>query len=331
MALNATPEYEKAEARFRAAQDPQDELEALQEMLRLIPKHKASEKKQADIKRKISTLRKDLAHGAGSRSSAGVLDPYHIAPGGAGQVVLAGLPNTGKSSIVAAVSSAPVKVADYPFTTATPVPGMWRWQDVQIQLVDTPPFSAGSVEGGMVNLLHRCDAVAIVVDLAAAECLEQADAALATLAERGIELFDAPVEAIPAESPDGKPALLVATHTDQASPEDLATLQEFYQGRLKVCGVACAAQAGFDALGGELWRLLNVIRVYTKRPGQKPDLANPFTLHHGAVIDDLARSIHRDLPEKIRFARIWGEGRFDGQQVHRTEELRDRDVVELHE
>ena len=136
---------------------------------------------------------------------------------------------------------------------------------------------------------------------------------------------------MPPDKPQGKPGLLVATHADSAGPGDLATLAELYAGRLTVCPVACTTRDGFDALGGHIWRLLNVIRVYTKRPGEKADMASPYTLPRGAAVEDLALAIHRDLPEKLKFARIWGGSHHDGQQVHRTEPLGDRDIVEIHE
>ena len=77
--------------------------------------------------------------------------------------------------------------------------------------------------------------------------------------------------------------------------------------------------------------MLALIRVYTKQPHKPPDNAKPFTLERGSTVEDLARLIHQKLPAKMKFARIWGDGRFAGQQVHRTEVLHDKDVVEIHE
>lgn len=302
-------------------------------MLRLIPKHKASEKKQCDLKHRISVLRKEIAQGKPAPGAAAVvIDPYHIPTSGGGQVVVLGLPNTGKSSVLAAVTNAAVKVADYPFTTVAPIPGMWRWEDVQIQLVDTPPMTAEHVEGGLINMIHGADVVALTVDAASPESLDQADTALSLLAARNIELVDCAVEDIPFDKPDGKPGLIVVTHADLVPPEDIATMAEMYAGRLTVSPLACTTPpTGFEEFGKHVWRLMHVLRVYTKRPGQKADMAKPYTLHIGATVDDLARAIHRDLPEKLKFARVWGSARHDGQQVHRTEELHDRDIVELHE
>ncbi|NLF32116.1 MAG: TGS domain-containing protein [Planctomycetes bacterium] len=329
MAVNATPEYEKAEARYRQAVTDAEKLDALEEMLRLVPKHKASEKVQSDLKRKISALKKEQASGKGA--AATVVDPYTIVRSGAAQVAVVGLPNTGKSSILAAVTEAKVKVESYPYSTTLPVPGMWEWQDVRFQLVDTPPLSGEHVEAGLVNLLRRAGAILVAVDASSPESLDQIDRTLAILAGKRADLFNCPAVQIPADAPLGRPGLIAVTHADAVGDGEIATLGELAGTDLALCGVDCTTGAGFDRLAETLWRLLHLIRVYTRIPGHKGELTDPFTLPVGSTVDDLARAIHRDLPDKIKFARIWGTGRHDGQQVHRTEVLADRDIVELHE
>lgn len=100
---------------------------------------------------------------------------------------------------------------------------------------------------------------------------------------------------------------------------------------LEVVAVSARTRLGLNDWFGRLWELLAVIRVYSKEPGRPPDSHKPFVVHAGATVADLARQIHRDLPERMKFARLWGHSRFEGQQVHKTELLRDRDVVEIHE
>jgi ribosome-interacting GTPase 1 len=146
-----------------------------------------------------------------------------------------------------------------------------------------------------------------------------------------IELFDCPAVEIPTEFRHGKPGLLAVTHADVAGADEMAALSELAGGRLAMCGLDCTTGAGFDQFGQNIWRLMHVIRVYTKRPGHKAKRTDPFTLPVGSTVEDLARGIHRDLPGKLKFARIWGDGRYAGQQVHRTECLRDKDLVEIHE
>jgi hypothetical protein len=326
MPTNVTPEYEKAERRYRQASDDAERLDALREMLSTIPKHKGTEKVQADIKRRISQLRKS----EGAKGGAKTVDPYHVPKSGAGQVVLVGAPNTGKSRLLAETTSAPVKVADYPFATALPVPGMWPHEDVQIELVDTPPLSADHVEGGLISLARLADVIGVVVNLAG-PCLDDLETAVGALAGRGIALEPQTAGELDRRDHTVRSGLVIATHLDEVADADVQTFRELGDTPLEIVAVSPATGAGMDELRRTLWRQLAVIRVYTKQPGEDPDFEKPFVLPIGATVEDLAREIHRDLPEIMTFARIWGEGRYDGQQVQRTEPLGDRDTVEIHE
>ncbi len=328
MAINATPEYEKADQRYRQATTPAEQLDALQEMLRLLPKHKASEKAQMELKRKISVLKKDMAS---APKTGGYADPYVIPLSGAGQIAVIGMPNTGKSSILAAVTAAHVKVAEYPYSTAVPTPGMWEWQDVRLQLIDTPPITAEHVPGELVNLLRRADAVVVAVDATSPDSMDQVETVLGLLADKRIELADRPAAEIGPEQPRGKPGLLAITRADAVDPDEIETLAELLDCGLTLAPLDCTDAGGFEEFAGHLWRLLHQIRVYTKRPGQKAEYTDPFTLPAGSTIEDLALHIHRDLPAKLKFARVWGDNHHAGQQVHRTEHLYDKDMVELHE
>ena len=168
MPANVTPEYEKAEQRYREATTDAERLAALQDMLSTIPKHKGTEKMQADIKRRLSQLRKERQKTGSNK----VPDPFHILKSGAGQIVLVGLPNTGKSSLLAATTNAEVKVADYPFSTILPQPGMWQQDEVQLELVDTPPLSPEHVPAGLMGTIRNADLVCIVAE-ASDSALEQ--------------------------------------------------------------------------------------------------------------------------------------------------------------
>ena len=148
MAINASPMYQKAEERFRCATGPQEKVDALQEMLRLVPKHKASEKLQQAIKERIKKAR-DEAGKAAKVGGGQTRDPFSVPRQGAGQVVLLGAPNVGKSSIVGALTKAKVEIAEFPFSTHTAVPGMALHEDVPIQLVDMPPVMDGQAQGGI--------------------------------------------------------------------------------------------------------------------------------------------------------------------------------------
>lgn len=328
MATNVTPQYEKANERYRQATSDEERLDALQEMLRLVPKHKASEKLQADLKHRISQLKK----GEGKKPVAAKgPDPFHVPRSGAGQAVLLGPPNCGKSSLVAATTNAPVKVAEYPFTTVVPCPGMWPCGGAQIQLVDTPPLTAEHVPPGLMGTVRAGDVALLVVD-ASGDCLEEAEMLLDVFTQRELKLLSVPRSQIDPADKAACCGLMVATKIDRPGGEEaVGTLAELLAGRIEVMGVSSATPRGLDELRDRVWQLLSVIRVFTKEPGKPVDKSKPFTLPVGSAVEELARQIHRDLPDKMTFARLWGEGRHDGMHVHKTALLQDKDIVEIHD
>ena len=326
MPANLTPEYERADRAYRQATTDEERLTALREMLRVIPKHKGTDRMQGDLKRRISQLRKAEAKTGASRGP----DPFHVAKTGAGQVTLLGPANVGKSMLLATTTNAPAKVAEYPYTTGIPMPGMWQYEDVQIQLVDTPPVVAGHVPPGLMGTLHLADVLCVMVDCAD-DPLEQAEMILGVLAEKNLSLHSTPRNEMDATDFSQYSGIIVANKIDVAPAGNVSVLRELYEGRLEVWPISAATGEGLPALLRRLWQLLAVVRVYTKQPGKPPDHDKPFTLDAGSSVEDLAGQIHRELPAKMKFVRIWGDGRFSGQQVSRDEILRDKDVVEIHQ
>lgn len=330
MAANLTPQYLAAEARYRAAKTPAEELAALEEMWRELPKHKSSEKIQAELKKKLSAARKALQEGskrAGTRT-----DPFCIAKCGAGQVVLLGTPNVGKSSIVGGLTHAQVKIADFPFTTAVPVPGMVPYEDIQIQLIDTPPVTREHVPTGFPGLWRTADALVVVVDLSGESFLDDLETCLRHLSERRIELVDGPRQW--PQEPDAPlrvPGLVLANKMDtEGADANLALLREFFGSRLRIEPLSTREPASLGRVPELLYRLIRVVRVYAKPPGRKPDLQEPFVLPAGSDVHELARHVYRGLEQKVRAARLWGHGVADGQNVHLDHVLHDKDIVELH-
>ena len=240
-------------------------------------------------------------------------------------------PECEKSSLLAATTHAAVKVAEYPFATAVPQPGMWHKDDVQIELVDTPPVTEDHVPTGLMGTIRNADVVCAVVEAGEA-MLDQAEMVLGVLSARGLALCSTPRNELPAGDPSRRPGLIVAAKADLAPAGTIEALRELYAGNgVEAVGVSARTGQGLDDWFKRLWELLAMIRVYSKEPGRPPDLCKPFVVPAGATVADLARQIHRDLPERMKFARLWGHSRFEGQQVHKTEPLRDKDVVEIHE
>ena len=246
MPANLTPEYLKAEQRYREAKTPEEKLAALQEMLRTIPKHKGTDKLQADIKRRISQTKKAIAQ---AKKASGY-DPFAIPRQGAGQVILIGPPNSGKSSIVAALTSASVKVADWPFSTASPVPGMCWFEDVGIQLIDTPPLTAEHAPTGLAGAVRNADIVAPVIDLAADSALEDLEVCLQFIRQRRLEPVSQPDPPVPEDpyAPQPKRCLVLANKCDLGG-YDLERCRAPLPAGMQLIPVSALTGEGLDRLG----------------------------------------------------------------------------------
>jgi len=328
---NLTPQYYAAEEAYKKATTVEDKIAALQEMLSVIPKHKGTEKLQGDIKRRLSRAREE----GQKKSKTAAYNPFHVEKQGAGQVVLAGYPNTGKSSLVATLTRARVKVADFPFTTAVPATGMMPYEDILIQLVDTPPFSAEGAPAGLLNTFKRADLLLVVVDASSDDCLEELEQTLAFLTGKnviqpphaGMEEAAAPGEA--EAQGHSVPYRLLATKMDlPQGKENLEIIRELKPG-LQFVTVSTQSEGELQRLKEMIFADLEIIRVYTKAPGKDPDMETPFVLKKGETVLDLAYNIHRDFPERLKNARLWGSSKFEGQSVAREYMLEDRDIVEL--
>lgn len=324
MPANLTQQYKKAEQRFKAAGTDDEKLEALEEMLREIPKHKGTEHLQADLKKRRSKL-KAAIEGGGKKPGGGKhVDLFHVPKSGAGQLAMVGMPNAGKSAILAALTNAPVHVADFPFATDKPVPGMAKFEDVQIQLVDAPPITVDFAPAGLVNTYRSADMLAIVIDLSG-EVLEQMEVCTAYLDSHKLILDE--------ENPDplARKTFVVATKSDIAPEGTLETLKELTGRPFEYIEVSSETGQGLDVLMQRMFEMLDVIRIYAKKPHQPADMTDPFTLKRGSNVHDLAYHIHRELADKLKTARAWNSPNIhDGQNVPREHVLSDKEIIELH-
>lgn len=325
MPANLTPEYFKAERWFREAATTDEKILALEQMLRVMPKHKGTDHLKADLRRKLSKLKEAPAKKAKAKHA----DIFYVPRSGAGQVVLLGTPNCGKSSIVAALTNAKVNVADFPFATTAPAPGMVTFEDIPIQFVDMPPITADYIAPGQVGTYRNCDLIGICIDLYV-DVNEQLRICMDFLESRNL-LVDAETPALDAHgNPLGKKVFCICTKSDIAKRDALQTLKKSCKGRFEFAEISTETGTGVDKLPGVFFKLLNIIRIYAKPPGKPADMDEPFTLPAGSTVMDLACAIHRELAEKLKFARIWGTGVYDGQNAQRNHVLNDKDIIELH-
>jgi len=324
MPANLTPEFLKARKRFRQAKELDEKLAALEEMLATIPKHKGTDKMQADIKRRIAKLKERQGQSKPGGKSSGY---DHVPREGAGQVALIGPPNTGKSSLLTALTNAHPEVAEYPFSTLVPIPGMMAFEDISIQLLDLPPITPEYTEPWVYSLIRACDLGLVVLDAGDGELiLDEFEELRGLLGERHVRLV--------AERGSEKdervvrlPSQIILNKIDRAS----GTLDAIAASLpLRVFRLSAEAGRGLDALRRAVFDALHVVRVYTKLPGKQPDTSEPYTLPCGSTALDAVRTVHRDFVERLKYVRIWGSGRFEGQQVPSDHPLEDGDIIEIH-
>ncbi len=352
MPANLSPEYKKAEAEFKRAREPAERLRWLREMLKSIPKHKGTEHLQADIKTRIKQLTEELT---GPKKGGARAGPSHsVRPEGAAQVALIGPPNAGKSSLHVRLTGSQAEVAPYPYTTKAPLPGMLPYRDVQFQLVDLPPVSADFMEPWYVNALRPADAAMLVLDLNDPECLDHVMAICDRLDQRKVTLDERWPEALPGvelrepvggqaadrseeddDVPDPfrihLPTLLVANKNDLGTdPDEVRVLEELLGISFPSISVSATTGARLDEIGPQLFDRLGIVRVYTKVPGRPADTDRPYTVRRGDTVAEVARLVHKEVAQSLKFARVWGSGQFDGQQVGADHPVADADVVEIH-
>jgi ribosome-interacting GTPase 1 len=323
MPANLPPPYFEAERSYKKAKTPSEKIIALETMLAIMPKHKGTDKLRADLRKRLSQLRDESMRKTGGKRS----QAFDIERTGAGQVVLVGFPNVGKSQLLGALTQAKPEVGAYPYTTRLPLPGMMHYENIQIQLIDIPSLFDESAKAWLTNVIRNADALLLVVDLAD-DPQTQAELLLEELEHYKVRLPGSPgageigfVE---------KKMMVVGNKAD--TKDGSSSFHRLKEDFLHLNPLAVSAKEGRNvkSLAREVFDLLGIIRVYTKTPGKDPDLKNPVILGQGSSVLDFASQIHKDFARKLRYARIWGSGKYKGQRVQREHILGDGDVIELH-
>jgi ribosome-interacting GTPase 1 len=326
MPANLTPQYLEADRQFKAAKGLEEKVAALEEMLALIPKHKGTEHLQGDLKRRLAKLKAEAEQARRRRGGFSI----SIDREGAGQVVLVGSPNAGKSSLVAGLTKAQPEVGEYPFTTRRPIAGMMQFVNIQIQLVDLPAISDGYMEPWVPSLVRPADLALLVADLAAPSALEDLKEVMAILGRSKVSL-------VPPGSPPAPvgwahtETLILANKLDAPGAEAaLEVVRSYYGPRFPVHAVSARTGYGLEPLRRVIYDALEIVRVYSKPPGKEPSLHSPIVLPRGSTVVEMAGAIHKDFVQQLKFARVWGGTKFSGQRVQRDYVVQEGDIVELH-
>lgn len=331
MPANLPPEYFEAEKRFKQASTPAEKIASLEDLISTVPKHKGTDKLRADLRRRLSQLRKEAA----AKKKGGRSNLYIVTKEGAAQIALVGLPNSGKSSLLASLTNAIPIIADYPISTIMPLPGMMPYEDIQIQLIDLPPIGNEATDGWVSSLIRYADALIITLDLSEDPDV-QAELILEQLERWNIFTNkDSPLMVQDAKSKVKagvfKRAIIVANKKDLPNTEGaFRKVQERYGHIFNCIAVSAKKKENLEELKYEIFKLSGIIRVYSKPPGKEPDFSMPFTIPEGSTILDLAEFIHKDFLVNLKFARVWGSAKFEGQRVEKNYVLKDKDIVEIH-
>ncbi len=324
MPANLPPQYYETERKYRLARTVEERIGILQELLAMMPKHKGTEKLQAELKTKISKLRKEDQKKRSQRRKA---HGCHVEPEGAAQVVLIGPPNSGKSQLLATLTNATPEVAVYPFTTRKPLVGMMPFEDILIQLVDTPPLSSEPPKWWMVEIIRNTDLLIGVLDLAEDNFLEQIQLTMHGLEQSKVDVREEKNE----EGYLYKTFLLLANKSDLPGAEErFERLKDHCGAEFEVLQISARNLQGLEQLKRLIFSALDIVRVYTKTPGEPVDMCDPLILKRGSTVMDAARSIHKDFARELKYARFWGGDHFQGQRIEKSYSLEDKDVIEFH-
>jgi small GTP-binding protein len=326
MPTNLPQDYYKVEERYKAAQTVEEQIELLEEMISTIPKHKGTDHLRADLRRRLSKLKeRGEQQKKGGKAS---ISPYIIDKEGGGQIALIGYANVGKSTLVAELTNADPEVSPNPFTTWQPTPGMMMIDNVQVQVIDTPPMDREFIEPEFYVMLRRADMILLMVDLEA-DALTQMEEVIKLLIENRV----VPMHLKEQYDEIGYrhiPLLVLGNkYDDESADENYHIFCELADDDTPCLPISALTKRNIDEMKKLIFDTLGIMRVYSKSPMKEPDLTAPFVIHKGATVEEFALQLHRDFYDNLKSAKVWGSSDFDGQMVSRDYVLQDEDVVEL--
>ena len=307
MPANLPPQFFELNVKLKEAKTPGEKIPILEEMLAVTPKHKGTEKLQKDIKRKIAKLKRQKPKKTKRETF------YSLQKEGAGQIAITGPVNSGKSSLLNALTAAHAKVGSYPFSTKIPQPAMMPYEDILIQLVDTPPLSREFSPPWLKGILKAADGLLVVFDLSKGNVIKNIKELKKILSEWKVS---------------DKKIILVGNKIDiKKSQKNLENIKRKYN----IKTISCFKKIGLEKLKREIFNLLGIIRVYTKsRLSRSADFEHPFILKKNSKLIELANQIHQDFAASFKYARLFKQGSKKPKIVGKEYILQDNDIIEIH-
>jgi ribosome-interacting GTPase 1 len=358
MSTNAGLGYAIAQKKLAEAKTPEERLAALLEMQSEAPKHKGAERLRADLNKKVAEARSEIERSRAVSSKKGSASvSMYVKKDGAGQIVIVGLPNSGKSWLLnKLVGKEIAEVTPYPFATKEPVPAMFNYEGALIQIVELPALIEGSAEGKaqgreIIGVVRNSDAVLFTINS------DEQKRVLLNEMEKSyvyINRTRPPIavkgSSFPGIQISGKeflkfPVLQLEMYLKNSGYQNC---QVIISGPINSLGdVAeamnekiCYKKAVFVNpyeindhsivdLKDQLFLVLDLVLVFTKKPGKEADMSDPLALPKGSTIFDLAKLLHKDFAKNLKFAKVWGSTKFPGQTVGPDFVLKNKDIVEI--
>ncbi|MEK6843970.1 MAG: GTPase [Nanoarchaeota archaeon] len=299
MPINAGYEYIAAENAYLNAKTLDEKIKCLEEMIKVAPKHKSSENLLAELKTRLKKFKekKEKNKKIGKTSQKGIKKEYF-------QCVLIGLPNSGKSSLLAKLTNAHPKISSYPFTTLHPEIGTMDYQGVKAQIIDMPGIGSENMDQGLIN---SADCLLILIE--SISDLEKISPYLSKSQGRRIILIN---------------------KSDLLSNEQKRKLEATIKSKkLNAILISTLNNDNIEEIKERIFQQMHVIRIYTKEPG-KPASKEPIALKQNSTVKDVAESILKGLSNKIKETRLTGpSSKFPNQKVGLSHVLKDKDIIEF--
>lgn len=300
MPINAHPEYIAAEKEYYSAENDEERLVALEKMISVLPGHKGAEKLRAQIRLRYKKLKEKLTQEKKAKKSSGKIGIKKEDM----QAVIVGKTGTGKSSLISLLTSARPKIADYHFTTKSPVVGIMEYNDMGIQLIEVPAIESEYYDKGIVNTADT-----IIVLVTSIEQISEIEKKIEKAVGKRIIVFN-------------KIDLL----SDSEKRKISATLSS---KRYNFHMISVEKKEGIEKFKEDLFKSFGKLRIFTKEPG-KEKAKKPIILSPESTIKDVAEKILKGFSKKIKETRIWGpSSKYAGQVVGLNHVMKDMDVVEF--
>jgi ribosome-interacting GTPase 1 len=175
------------------------------------------------------------------------------------------------------------------------------------------------------------DGILLVLDLSSPSLADDYHTLSQKLREKRIETVSSPFPTGNGEFLFKKKTLIAGNKLDHPSAEkNLEVIKMQVPRQCSLVAVSATEGHHLDLLKLEIFKLLDILRVYSKIPGKKVDRDEPFVFKKGSILMDMAKAVHKDFASKLRYARIWNTDKFQGQKVNRDYKLQDEDIIELH-